>query len=92
MSDRSRHSQYSERRIPHDKRRISVYGEREDTGKWWRCWNCGFINDIDRSPVDTGEFGRTGVSVKTYVDTDGITKYFPDVVGGCKFCGSTNWT
>jgi hypothetical protein len=27
---------------------LSLYGEKTDTGKWFRCWNCGFRCNIDR--------------------------------------------
>jgi hypothetical protein len=51
MSDWSRHTRYSTRKPPHDKRPKPLYGEREDRGVWYRCWVCGFQIDSSRTPL-----------------------------------------
>ena len=33
----------------------SVYGDGEDAGKWFRCWNCGFICNVDRDGLGDAE-------------------------------------
>ena len=54
----SRHSRYNEtrsNRVPHQKRTIKLAGSGDDDGKWYRCWYCGFINNIDRNVTGSGE-------------------------------------
>ena len=91
MSDRHRLTVYSEKRLPKQKRTIRLRGEKDDTGIWYQCWNCGFPNKSDRENIQTGDQGRSGVTTTTYVDTDAVTKYYPVVFAGCSLCGSTNW-
>ncbi len=91
-NDWSRHSSYSETKLPKQKRSISMRGERDDTGKWWRCWNCGFPCNVDRDALDTSEHAGTGIVYATYVDNDGVTKYKVSTTsGGCPFCGCKNY-
>lgn len=87
----SKYAEISVRRLPREKKSISLYGEREDAGKYWKCWHCGFICDGTRDKLDTDSYGQGGVIPTTYTDTDGETKYYPNVVSGCPFCGSTNY-
>jgi len=51
MSDMHRSSSYSRSRIPRQKRTIRVYGEGTDSGKYYRCWNCGFICNVERDSL-----------------------------------------
>lgn len=64
-----------------------MYGEGDDAGKWYRCWNCGHINNADRSNVGDGDgrtytdftvtsHGQTDMSdtVNGYVVLDGINE------------------
>ncbi len=37
------------------------------------------------------DWHSSGVTTTTYVDTDGVTKYMPDVVSGCPFCGTQQY-
>jgi hypothetical protein len=37
--------------VPHDKRVQPLYGEKEDAGKWYRCWNCGFPIDSTKTAL-----------------------------------------
>lgn len=71
MSDSSRHSAYSVKRLPRQKRSLRVYGEREDAGKWYRCWNCGFINNIERNTLldSNGYAGHRFVGYSEAQDT-----------------------
>ncbi len=55
--ERGRYTKYSQMRLPRRKRRIPVPGSFEDTNKYIRCWNCGFIVNVDR---DLGDSERTG--------------------------------
>ena len=57
--DQSRYTTYSTTRLPKKKRRIALPGSFEDSGKWVRCWNCGFIVNVDRdlgNPEKAGNF------------------------------------
>lgn len=91
MSSLSKYRHYSHKRLPREKRTLPLYGEKDDTGKLFRCWNCGAICNIERERLTTGEYGLGGVVPTTYTDVDGKTKYYPNVIDGCWFCGSTNW-
>lgn len=46
--DKGRYTAYSTTRLPKRKRTIALPGSFEDSGKWVRCWNCGFIVNVDR--------------------------------------------
>lgn len=40
--------------------------ERTDQGRYFRCWNCGFVCDIERDLLSDKDHG---MSVENYVDT-----------------------
>ena len=63
MSDWSKHSKYSEIDIPRQKKTLPIWGANEDTGKYFRCWNCGFIANKDRNQIEFGNYGRSGIRV-----------------------------
>ncbi len=83
----NRYGIYKQSRLPREKKTIPVPGDLEDDGRYFECWVCGFICDSQRDIIGDG----SGVDVITYVDTDGVTKYKPDIVSGCPFCGSQNY-
>lgn len=58
MDNNSRHVRYSQRHIRCEKRTLPMYGEGDDRGKYYRCWNCGFICNIDRDAIGDGD-GRS---------------------------------
>ena len=70
MSDHHRHTTYSQKSAPRRKRALQLVGEFEDSGKWYRCWNCGFINNIDRNQVADSFTGGDNSQVQEY---DGLT-------------------
>lgn len=49
MSLHSRHARYKQSTVSHNKRPRQLYGEKDDTGKWYRCWNCGMRVHADRT-------------------------------------------
>jgi hypothetical protein len=50
--DRSKYTKTSIKSVPHQKRAISMDMRGRDWyGKWFRCWNCGMINNSDRAQV-----------------------------------------
>ncbi len=58
----------SKSRLRHDKRTIPVKGYGEDDGKYYRCWNCGFICNADRDELG-GEESRSGVAItQTHIE------------------------
>lgn len=61
----SRHTVYSTRKLPHDKRVIKLYGEHEDKGVYYGCWNCGFVMDSDRDAYGDGN-SRHGITYSEY--------------------------
>lgn len=82
MGRQSKYGQFGNRRPPHKKRTIRIPGSGDDDGKWFRCWNCGFINNIDRNAIGQGEGDISSVTLGV-VDVD--------VAGGCSLCGSLNY-
>lgn len=48
------------RRLPRQKKTIYLRGADEDRNKWIRCWNCGFIVNVDR---DLGDPEHSGIQV-----------------------------
>ena len=51
------------RKQPHDAKTIRIPGSSDkgpddDYGKWYKCWNCGFLCNIDRDPL--GDVGNVG--------------------------------
>lgn len=55
--ERGRYTNYSKTRLPRRRRSKQLSGSFEDHGKWIRCWNCGFIINLDR---DLGDPERSG--------------------------------
>jgi rubrerythrin len=88
------------RRLAHQAKTKSVYGEFEDTSKYYHCWNCGFICNKERNTLSD----RSGVrALGIYLTTedneksrfeDGSEIYLEDsyeVVIGCPFCGTGSY-
>ncbi len=55
MGKDSKYGEFSYKRPPHKKRTIRVDGAKEDDGQWFKCWNCGFMNNINRNMLGDGE-------------------------------------
>ena len=89
--DKNRYGKYSEHKLKRDKRTIPMFGCKEDTNKYFRCWNCNFVCDKDRDVIEQGDYGTGGVVPTAFTDTDGTTSYYPLVTKGCPSCGSTNY-
>ena len=43
------------RKLAKRSRTLPVYGEGADEGKYFRCWNCGFICNVDRDELGDSE-------------------------------------
>lgn len=59
------------RKLPKESRRIPLKGDKyrgngEDHGRYYRCWNCGFVCDSDRDALGDGNSGN-GVTHIDYV-------------------------
>jgi hypothetical protein len=50
--EQSRYGNYQQRKFRSRPRSKKLQGSFEDRNNWIRCWNCGFINRIDR--IGTG--------------------------------------
>lgn len=72
MSEYNRHAKYHRNRVPRKKRALQIYGEGGDTGKWYKCWYCGFINNIDRNQV-ADEFTAENGSQSLVLEYDGFS-------------------
>jgi len=49
-------------KIPKHKKSKKVFGSFEDSNRYIRCWNCGFINDLSRLALS----GSNGISVRDF--------------------------
>ena len=58
-------------------RTLPVKGRGEDEGKYFRCWNCGFVCDKDRDKLGDGE-SRSGVVVEEFVVSNELGYQFGD--------------
>ena len=87
MTD-TQYIKYDRRRLPTKRRRIPVFGTDTHSGKYFKCWNCGFICDKDRDKTGDG----VGYEVVQVLDPyTGDLNYSQQVVSGCPFCGSRNY-
>lgn len=59
MSD-SRYIHIHQKRLPTRKKVVTLHGAFEDDGKYFKCWNCGTINNIERNVG----FDGNGIVVK----------------------------
>lgn len=48
---KSKFVELSTKKLPHDKRVKRLYGEKDDTNKFFKCWVCGFTVDSKKHPV-----------------------------------------
>ena len=98
-TNESRHVRYSERKLRHDKRVKQRYGEKEDRSKFFTCWNCGFICNMDRDALGDADTMSNIGTIDVTVTQDGVTDAtdlrnpvkVPDINSGCPLCGTLNW-
>jgi hypothetical protein len=67
---RDRYHRYRQRKIRKESRTLPMpghvdYGDGKDSGKYYRCWHCGVVCDIDREELGDGE-SKDGVSYTVY--------------------------
>lgn len=67
MSDSSKFSKYSTKKLSRRNRTQHVPGDREDTNKFYFCQICGFITDIERDTLDFGEMSSDGIITTDFV-------------------------
>jgi len=71
-------------RIPKESKTIPIYGhpdhgDGEDAGKYYRCWHCGVICNVDREELG-GPDSRHGVTPIAYTQVD----QYGDTVSHCE--------
>lgn len=76
----------SHSRIPKDSRRIPIFGDPvrgngEDHGKWYRCWNCGFICNSDRDALGDSQ-SRDGRVLTDYAQQLDLSAIKPQAMLG----------
>jgi hypothetical protein len=54
-STTNRYGVHVQQRLPKRKRTIPLPGDLEDSGRYYRCWYCGFINNVQRNQVGDGD-------------------------------------
>ncbi len=72
--ERGRYTTYSQRKTPPMRNKTMLRGSFEDSGKYARCYNCGFIVNLDR---DVGDPERANLKI-----TDAIVKAQTLEMGG----------
>lgn len=88
MTEQSRHARYSNRQLPRQKRTLPLYGEKDDTGKFYKCWNCGFTCNAERDSLNTGEMGVSGVNT---ISNLSLLLHMDGTHGGSTFTDSSSW-
>ena len=96
------------RKLRKESRRIPIpghrdYGEGRDANRYFKCWRCKFICDVERDALG-GAADRKSVSVIPYSQVDEYgnaatagaiitttTRYRTEVDMGCPLCGTLNW-
>ena len=76
MGNQSRYVKVKTTPLPKKKRVRKLFGSQEDTGKFFKCWNCGFINSTERNVG----FDGNGILVTDYIENssyDTIQKFNP---------------
>jgi len=56
---RKKSYQYQTTKLPKRSKTIPVKGYGKDNGRYFRCWNCGFVDDKDRNALG-GSKERSG--------------------------------
>lgn len=51
--------QFSVTRVRKEKRTVPVPAQGAEEGRYFKCWNCGFICDIQKNALDTGRAGNS---------------------------------
>ena len=72
------------RTLPKQSRTLPLYGnptrgDGEDSGKYYRCWNCGFICDVDRDSLG-GPDDKANVTPEAYTQKD----QYANTIGHCE--------
>lgn len=81
----SRSRKYNKGRLPREKRTISIFGAtsyidgqvvKDQSGRFYKCWNCGFVCNTDRDKLGDGEgFYVTDVPDYPFVYNQGASSY-----------------
>jgi hypothetical protein len=69
---RSKYIRTQREKLPRHKRSERLDGSFEDSNKWIKCWNCGFVNDLTKVTLGEG----SGIEV-----TEIVVPYDPYVSG-----------
>ena len=72
-------------------------GDGLDFGKYYRCWHCGFVCNVERDALGDAQ-SRSGTvtelynQVDEYGDANGDQRYkVSESSTGCPLCHSRNW-
>ena len=76
-----RYTAQMQRKLPKESKTLPIYGhpdrgDGEDEGKYFRCWHCRFVCNVDRDELG-GPDSRNGVTATEYTQVDqyGNTAY-----------------
>jgi hypothetical protein len=81
MPQYSKYNKISQKQVGRRKRSIQLQGSGEDDGKWYRCWYCGFINNIERNAVGDGEGLSYSIEANQNDIFDNINRYLIGLSG-----------
>jgi hypothetical protein len=109
MRTRKIRVRHTNRKLRSDSRTLPQWGsdergDGEDHGKWFECWNCGWLCNVDRDELG-GPESKSNITLESFVvvdeygnettgygaDTATGILYKPVVNTGCPFCGTLNW-
>lgn len=95
---RSRFAKIMRWKLPRHRRSVRLPGAEEDTGRYLKCWNCGFLIDTKLGLVGGEGHGNnysqpgTNDTITTSLVT-GYTYEAYDIdtaIGTCPLCGTAN--
>ena len=96
----SKYGRYRRIRLPRHRRSRVQDGAFEDRNVWYKCWNCGFVFDVEATSINAEVDGRyyteadySGASPKLSDDQYALPDYgrkiyLHNVASGCPLCAT----
>jgi hypothetical protein len=72
--EQSKYGHYSRSSVQRHQRSPSLPGSFEDSGRWYRCWNCRFVYDLNKVGGNPDQDSR--------YQTEAIYPAYPPTLGG----------
>jgi hypothetical protein len=93
---KSRFSRIIRWRLPRHRRSVRLSGAEEDTGRYLKCWNCGFLIDtqLGLSGTDGNGNSYSQPGTNDTISKNVVTSYeaynIDTAISCCPLCGTAN--